>query len=390
MADRLRVLLWHWGRRGGGPRYTLELAKALAERDDLEIHLSLSRDSEFFAETDAIGLPGIHIDTYRSLPQFVLRTARIPWIRRRFGRYLADHRIGIVFCTMDHLWDALVASEIRRQGALYLLAVHDATRHPGEDQSVRRWLLRRDIALADGALTLTRSVGQALVANYSFSEKRIWHSALGSFNYGEREACRRLPADRPPRLLFFGRILSYKGLDILLAAMPALQARFPGLTLEVWGTGDIRPYREALASLTGVRIENRWVAEEEIPGIFASTDLAVLSYREASQSAVVATAFADGMPCVATPLPGLMEQVTHDENGIVAAGTGPSDVAEAVSCALGDSDRYERLSAGALRAARTQLDWSPIADTVAAAFHGLQRLGPRQPVEERAPLPDAH
>lgn len=379
MADRLRVLLWHWGRRGGGPRYTLELARALAARDDLDIHLSLSRDSEFFAETEALRLPGCHIHTYRSPLQFAVRTARIPWIRRHLGRYLAAHRIDMVFCTMDHLWDALVAGSFRRYGALYLLAVHDASRHPGEDQSIRRWLLRRDIGYADGALTLTRSVGQALVANYRFPEDRVWQSALGSFNYGQRQEARRLPSDRPPRLLYFGRILAYKGLDILLAALPQLQARYPGLTLEIWGSGDIGPYRQVLDGLSGVRLENRWIGEEEIADIFAATDLAVLSYREASQSAVVATAFADAMPCVATPLPGLMEQVTHGENGIVAAGTQPEAVAEAVCEVLDDPDRYARLSAGALRTARGQLDWMPIADTVAAAFHGLRDLGPRRP-----------
>ena len=43
----MKVMLWHWGRRGGGPHYTLELARELRKLDDLEIHLSLSRQSEF-------------------------------------------------------------------------------------------------------------------------------------------------------------------------------------------------------------------------------------------------------------------------------------------------------------------------------------------------------
>ena len=43
MSEPLRLMLWHWGRRGGGPRYTMELARVLAGRPGLELHLSLSR-----------------------------------------------------------------------------------------------------------------------------------------------------------------------------------------------------------------------------------------------------------------------------------------------------------------------------------------------------------
>ncbi|MQX36369.1 glycosyltransferase family 4 protein [Roseospira navarrensis] len=378
MPDPLRLLLWHWGRRGGGPRYTHELARVLAARDDVEVHLSLSRQSEYFDVTDSLGLPAHHIDTYANLPQFALRSMSLPLIRRELGRYIARHRIEVVFCTMDHLWDAFVAPEIGRRGALYLLAVHDANRHPGEDQGFRQWLLRRDVACADGAVTLTRSVGEGLVTSHAFPPDRVWKSTLGSFAYTGRTTPRTLPKDRPPRLLFFGRILPYKGLDLMLEALPALQKRFPGLTLEVWGSGDLAPHRRRLDGLSGVRLENRWIGEDEIPHIFADTDLAVLPYREASQSAVVATAFSDAMPCVATPLPGLREQVTDGRDGIVASAAGAEAFAAAVTRALEDDTRYAALSAGALETAATQLDWRPIGDTIADAAFALRRIGPRR------------
>lgn len=375
----LRVLLWHWGRRGGGPRYTLELARVLAPRPDLDVHLSLSRQSEFYADFEGIPVAGrFDIDTYESVPQFALRSLALPLLRRRFGAYVRAAGIDVVFCTMDHLWDAFTVGAIAPAGGLYLLAVHDAVRHPGEDQGVRQWLLRRDVGASDGALVLTESVRELLIAHHGYPRERTFLSTLGSFSYGSRAEPRDLPADRPARLLFFGRILDYKGLDLLLAAMPRLQAEFPGLGLEIWGSGDIAPYREALAALPDVRLENRWIGEEEIPAIFAGTDLAVLPYREASQSAVVATAFADGMPCIATPIPGLREQVPDGVSGLIAEAVTPDAFAEAVARALRDPALYRRLSDGALTAARTTLDWSSIGETVASALHGLYRLGPRR------------
>lgn len=382
LARRLRVLLWHWGRRGGGPRYTLELARVLAERPDLEVFLSLSRQSEMYADFADIPVAGrFDINTYDSLPEFALRTLGVPLLRRRFGAFLRSAGIDVVFCTMDHLWDSFVAGAIHPAGALYLLTVHDATRHPGEDQGLRRWLLERDVAASDGALVLTESVRESLIANHGYPRERTFLSALGNFGYGRCEAPRELPRDRPVRLLFFGRIIAYKGLDLLLSALPLLRQKFPDVCLEIWGGGDLAPYRALLDGVRDVRIENRWIGEDEIAGIFQRTDLAILPYREASQSAVVATAFAAGMPCIATPIPGLREQVADGVTGLIAEDMEPASLARAIAAALGDGEQYRRMSAGCLHEANTSLNWGTIGASVAEALLQLHRQGRRNTAE---------
>jgi glycosyltransferase involved in cell wall biosynthesis len=380
MTNRLRVLIWHWGRRGGGPRYTLELVRVLAARDDMDVHLSLSRESEMYADFYGIPVAGrFDIHTYKSAIQFGLCTLKLPLLCRRFARYIREQNIDVLFCTMDHLWNASMTGVIRNSSAAYLLTVHDATRHPGEDQSWRRWLLRRDIGASDSALVLTRSVGESLRDKYLYPVDRVFLSAHGHFGEGNAEVePRKLPIDRPVRLLFFGRILAYKGLDLLLEALPLLQREFPTLQLEVWGAGDLTPYRVALDAIGDVRVENRWIEEAEIPGIFAATDLGVLPYREASQSGVVATAFAVGMPCVTTPIPGLCEQVEDGVTGVVSNGFSPADYAEAVAKVLRDPEFYASLSQNCIAAAKTTLSWKTIGQSVADALHGAYANGKRE------------
>lgn len=377
MDDRLRLLLWHWGRRGGGPRYTMELARALASRDDLALHLSLSRQSELFAETALLGSPSHHIDTYDSPLAFALRSGQLPLIRRRFARYLRDSRIDVVLCTMDHLWSAFVAPAIRRCGASYLLTVHDAERHPGEDLRVRQWLLRRDIALADGALTLTNVVRERLAERHAFPQQRIWVAPHGSFGDGTVAQPRILPADRPLRLLFFGRILPYKGLDLLLDAYALIRQNGPPVTLEVWGQGDLGPYRQRLSALPDVTVVNRWIHEAEIGDILRCADLCVLPYREASQSGVVAASVATGLPVVATPVGGLQEQVSDGVTGVVARAVTADAIADAVRMVISDPSRYATLSRGALEVAASELNWEGIAEKVSGAVHSLHHLGRR-------------
>lgn len=380
MATPLKVLIWHWGRRGGGPRYTLELARVLALRDDMEVHLSLSHHSEMYFDFDGIPVAGrFDIDTYKSAPQFVLRSLSLPLLRGRFLRFVREQKIDVVFCTMDHMWNPFVAGAIRSSRAVYLLTVHDAARHPGEDQGWRRWLLRRDIDASDSAMVLTRSVGESLRDKYRYPADRVFPSAHGHFGDGNADIePRTLPTDRPVRLLFFGRILEYKGLDLMLEALPLLRREFPTLQLEVWGTGDINPYRAALNAVGDVRVENRWIEEAEIPDIFATTDLGVLPYREASQSGVVATAFAVGMPCVATPISGLCEQVDDGVTGVISTGFGSAEYAEAVARVLRDPAFYARLSQNCITAARTTLSWETIGQSVADALHGAYAKGKRE------------
>lgn len=376
----MKVLLWHWGRRGGGPRYTLELARVLAARDDMDIHISLSRQSEIYADFESIPFASrFDIETYESVVQFGLRSLKLPFLRRRFEGYIQENKIDVVFCTMDHLWGAFVTGVIRDSRAVYLLTVHDATRHPGEDQGWRRWLLRRDIDASDAALVLSRSVGESLRDMYRYPEDRVFQSVHGHFGDGNASIePRMLPTIRPVRLLFFGRILEYKGLDRMLEALLLLRSEFPTLQLEVWGIGDIAPYRAALDAVGGVRLENRWIEEAEIPGIFSTTDLGVLPYDEASQSGVVATAFAVGMPCVATPVPGLCEQIDDGVTGVISTGFSPAEYAEAVARVLRDPAFYARLSQNCVTTARTTLGWETIGQSVADALHDAYAKGKRE------------
>ena len=119
--------------------------------------------------------------------------------------------------------------------------------------------------------------------------------------------------------MFFGRILEYKGLPILIEAFSKLNGNY-SLELEVAGQGNVPPIPKTGNVRSSLIIQNRWIEESEFATIFLRADLLVLPYIEANQSGVAAMAQAYGLPSVITPIPGLMEQVKHGVNGFVAAG----------------------------------------------------------------------
>jgi glycosyltransferase involved in cell wall biosynthesis len=382
-----RVLLWHWGRYGGGPRYTYELARALARRDDVLTHLSYSRQSEFADAFAALPVATFPVDTYTSLPQAMISTLRLPWLRRRFAAYLVEQRIDTVVCTMGHLWNVAVAPVIAPTGALYLLTLHDSVAHSGEESRSRAFHLKRELAMTDGVITLTRHVRDQLITLHGYPTDRNWILPHGVFL--SPQAGRRSYPEKKFRILFFGRILLYKGFDLLVDAYERLAAHHGArLTLQVAGKGDLSPFKERLDRLPNVTIRNEWIPEDELPALFAQADLVVLPYREASQSGVVPTAYGAGLPVVATPVGGLVEQIEHGVTGLLTSAVTGEAVAAAVSMVIDQPALYERMSAAAVDHAKHALSWDGIAAglmEIVGEARPLRRGTARQNLEEPAP-----
>src|SRR5271165_3366473 len=107
MSAPLSLLLWHLGRRGGGPRYNYELAKSLKDRDDVRLCLALSRQSELYEDTLGLGIPTLTIDTYRTPAEFAAGLLRLPQIRGQLTGFVAEHQATVALCSMVHLWNPL-------------------------------------------------------------------------------------------------------------------------------------------------------------------------------------------------------------------------------------------------------------------------------------------
>ena len=365
--------MWHWGRRGGGPNYTHELASALAGHDNLRVHLSLSRQSECFSRSAALGLPGFHVDTYRNLFSCLLASSSLPRLRRRFFDYLVSQEIDLVYCTMTHLWNLHMLDAVRRAGAGYLLTVHDAVLHRGEQSFFRQKMITREIGLADRLVTLTEYVKGQCVDLHGVSPDMIHVVPHGPFQHGvDLIRTRKYPTNGRFNLLFFGRVLAYKGLRVLLDAFELVKQRHPQTRLYILGKGNLGIDHSRLQR-SGIKLDNRWIPEDEVGSVFDKCDLLVAPYQEASQSGVIPLAFAKGIPVVATPVGGLTEQVTHGLTGLISPDLSASSLAETLGKVIGDPRQYEALSSGALSLAKGQIAWPNLAGAIAQIIEKLNR-----------------
>jgi glycosyltransferase involved in cell wall biosynthesis len=128
--------------------------------------------------------------------------------------------------------------------------------------------------------------------------------------------------DRSGRtILFFGKVRKYKGLEVLLAAMPKVLSHLDCQLLVVGEFYESVEKYQQLVTRYGlgqkVQIQDRYVPNEEVVEMFDRADVLVLPYLSASQSAVAHVALANALPLIASKCGGLSELVIDNVNGLL-------------------------------------------------------------------------
>ncbi|MEO8464103.1 MAG: glycosyltransferase [Gammaproteobacteria bacterium] len=210
------------------------------------------------------------------------------------------------------------------------------------------------------------------------------YEEFGSWD-GESKADARaalaIPEDQRT-ILFFGLIRTYKGLDYLIEAMPAVLRKF-GCQLLIVGEfyDDKQKYLDLLDRLgigSSVRVVDRYVPNEEVARYFRAADVAVLPYVSATQSGIVQIAFGLGTPVITTDVGGLPEAVAHERTGLIVKPRDASQLADAIvryyENGLEDPFRKEILGQAG------RFEW----DSEIGIVEGFLAAGP-EPLVDRAP-----
>ncbi|GII75425.1 glycosyl transferase family 1 [Sphaerisporangium rufum] len=161
-----------------------------------------------------------------------------------------------------------------------------------------------------------------------------------------RAAARDAAGQVRRRLLFFGMVRPYKGLDLLLRALAAV----PGVSLTVAGEfwGGLAGTQALIAELgLAGRVELRpgYVPADEVPGLFAAADALVLPYRSATASQNAWLGHEHGLPVIATRVGALADHITDGVDGLLVEPGSADALAAAIRAFYADGEP-ERLRQG--------------------------------------------
>ena len=174
---------------------------------------------------------------------------------------------------------------------------------------------------ADKVIVLSENVfSQARKFVPSHKIKKLFHPMynIEPSTFTPQESFRFLDIPDKPSVLFIGNIKPYKGLDILLRAIPIVQNIIPDLQFiiagEIYGNNSI--YKKYIPQDdTNIIFRNQFIPINELQHYLNIASVVVAPYRTASQSGIVQIAFSYLKPVIAANIPGLKEMIIENKTG---------------------------------------------------------------------------
>jgi glycosyltransferase involved in cell wall biosynthesis len=354
----MKILLIHWGKRGGGPKFALEIAKNLSDVTNVSLYISISKKVDNFEKWNALKANLRPIRTYNSALGALLLFPRGFIDALKLRNLLRKEKIDVVFSPMFSLWQSLLVNVWLPKGILFYSSVHDWNPHPGEENRILQFAQRVERKRAYKLVTYSSyTTLQASSAGFS-NVAQFWHGVEANVT----EPRKALNRSNPVIIGFFGRLLAYKGLSLFESCLiQAVEGRGLPVYGRVLGSGD---WVQSHQSKSILSVENRWADEERITSFFKEVDIVMLPYEEASQSGVLPLSWSFGVPTIVTPVGGLVEQVKNSGAGLISDAISEDAICDELELLLGDPNLYEKLSNCGINAGRNGQSWKALGENL--------------------------
>ncbi|MBQ1708433.1 MAG: glycosyltransferase [Bacteroidales bacterium] len=269
--------------------------------------------------------------------QAILDTAN-PFSWRPAARKIAAWKPDLLVMKywMSYLAPSLgtVARYLKRRGIPVVTVLDNVIPHEAKffDKPFSRWFLRGNsgcVAMSEAVLKDMLSLTPELP--YILQPHPLYDHFGQKMN--KRAAQDALGLDPQKRtLLFFGLIRDYKGLDLLIDALPLLGEEYQ-LVIAGESYGSFEKYQAQIAAsgcADRIHVFNRYIDDEEVPEFFSAADLCVLPYKSATQSGITAISLHFDLPVVATPVGGLAESIEKPGIGLMTSAISADAIADAI------------------------------------------------------------
>jgi glycosyltransferase involved in cell wall biosynthesis len=259
---------------------------------------------------------------------------------------------------------AYLLSSLKKKGIKVVFICINVFEH--EDTFVKRFLTKFILSRVDSFIVHSEQEKRSLLELNP--QAHVKKHLLPIFEYDSSAVSRR---GATLRLLFFGFVRPYKGLDVLLNAIGILKDYDISLEIagEFWKGKDeyIKRIKE-LGISSKVTIVDGYVPDNEMSQYFSRADLVVLPYRRSITSGVIATAYGFKKPVLATDVGGFCEVIQDGGTGKIVAADDPQALADGILWFL-DNQRINFAENISMLAAQT-MSWPSLVDTI----EGFKRL----------------
>jgi len=175
------------------------------------------------------------------------------------------------------------------------------------------------------------------------------------------------------RLIFVGRLVDWKALDIVFEAMARIRSRFP-ISLEVVGDGPMREQWQASAQELGLgsAVEfTGWLSQQACANRMQQSDVLVLPSLFECGGSVVIEAMAMGLPVIATRWGGPTDYLDDSCGVLVTPSSREALVAgfaEAMARLAMSAELREQMGQSGKARAKANFDWNRKVDQILEVY----------------------
>ncbi len=381
---RVIMLSWEYPPRivGGISPHVHELSQQL-QKKGIEVHIvtkeTLAAPDE---EREASGVQ-VHRVHLAEKPNDFLHEIQLLNVATdlRVRKLLEDWRPGgqpTVFHAHD--WLSLdSARELKYEYKLPMIATIHATemgRHGGINNDTSRYIHEQEYWLTYEAwriIVCSEFMKSEVVRTFDtpWDKVDVVYNGVNAekfeFNWSEdeRDEVRaRLARPEEKIVMFVGRFVREKGIQVLLNAANVVLAQEPETKFMIVGGGH-RERLERFVDWAGLKdkvLFTGFMANRSLHQLYRVADVAVFPSLYEPFGIVALEGMAAGAPVVTSDAGGLPEVVQHDKTGTLSFAGNPESLGWAILHVLRDRERAKRLSEAAKKRLGVDFDWSNLAD----------------------------
>ncbi len=227
----------------------------------------------------------------------------------RLVRCIKRENFDVIYFESLHIWNLPIMLAVSGSAKTYQV-IHDCVPHVGDPQE-------RGVDLMN--FLVSKLASTIVLRSWRYRSDFCLKYRLDSSRVQVCELWRGWPGynkvQSRGRMLFFGRINAYKGIESLLQIVIAC----PEIQFDIVGqVGDgMNAIVTKLERLPNVHLEAAYVTEDEMKSYFASAECVILPYRSASQSGVIVDAYKNSRPVIAFDVGAISSQVDDGYSGFL-------------------------------------------------------------------------
>jgi len=259
------------------------------------------------------------------IPQFfsfssLVKLIYMPVIIFQIKSFVKKWNPDIIHFNSSHWYFRFLTCLIRY--APTIVTIHDVYAHPGTSEKIEEFKKKPMITKCSAIVVHSEILKQQALKKWDISDSRIKvvpFNIVGLNNWLDYLDSSEMSCYDFKKLLFFGRIREYKGLDILLKSFEGIKKEIPDAQLIIAGQGEFKMPENK----DNIVLINEFLSDQNAAKIIAESAVLVAPYIEATISTLPTIAGIFAKPIIGSDIYGIKEFVDNGKTGLLVE---PNDV----------------------------------------------------------------